>query len=141
MPAQVGVLSSCSSLRDSSAGLLAPLCAPPFEISESVAELLKAIGYVIESDEDCLAFGGRQRQDRLLRFQSAFDFSSELGIPTRYASRCTSSFRTETPASITARSLWRDRPAKKGAQRRTFMGLARPPTRPPTTPSRAVPGG
>ena len=59
---------------------LASLGAPPFEIPEPVAELLEALGYVIESDEDRLAFRGRQRQDRLLRVESPFDLSGELGI-------------------------------------------------------------
>jgi hypothetical protein len=35
----------------SQAFALAPACTPPFEIAESVVELLKAVGCVIESDE------------------------------------------------------------------------------------------
>jgi hypothetical protein len=59
---------------------LAPPGGPPFEIAESVAEFLKAIGCVIESDEDRLAFRSRERQDHLLRVESPFDLSGELGI-------------------------------------------------------------
>jgi hypothetical protein len=64
----------------SKAFALAPLCAPPFEIAESVAALLKTIRYLIESDEDRLAFRGGQRQDRLSRVESPFDLPGELGI-------------------------------------------------------------
>ena len=59
---------------------LASLGAPPFEIPEPVAELLEALGYVIESDEDRLAFRGRQRQDRVLGIDCPLDLSGELGI-------------------------------------------------------------
>ena len=57
---------------------LAPLCASPFEIAESVAEFLEFFGYLVESDEDRFAFRSGQRQSRLLRIESPFDLSGEL---------------------------------------------------------------